>query len=94
MRPGIHSSPAVLLTDCSLRDRSLVTTRSHSTRGGTLRKLKERLSDDQGMTTAEYAVGTVAVAGLGGLFIKLLTSDSVRDLLWGLFKGAFSFIGG
>jgi hypothetical protein len=59
-----------------------------------LRKLKERLSDDQGMTTAEYAVGTVAVAGLGGLFIKLLTSDSVRDLLWGIFKSAFSFIGG
>jgi hypothetical protein len=46
------------------------------------------------MTTAEYAVGTVAVAGLGGLFIKLLTSDAVRDLLWGILKGAFSFIGG
>lgn len=59
-----------------------------------MRKLKERLSGDQGMTTAEYAVGTVAVAGLGGLFIKLLTSDAVRDLLWGIVKGAFSFIGG
>jgi hypothetical protein len=43
-----------------------------------MRKLKERFSDDRGMTTAEYAVGTVAVAGLGGLFIKLLTSVPVH----------------
>lgn len=58
-----------------------------------MRKLKARLSEDSGMTTAEYAVGTVAVAGLGGVLIKLLTSDTVRDFLWGIFKSAFSFIG-
>lgn len=58
-----------------------------------MHKLKARLTEDRGMTTAEYAVGTVAVAGLGGILIKLLTSDTVRDLLWGIFKGAFSFIG-
>lgn len=38
--------------------------------------------DERGMTTAEYAVGTVAVAGLGGLLIKLLSSDEMRNLLW------------
>lgn len=48
------------------------------------------LRDDAGLTTAEYAVGTVAVAGLGGLLLKLLTSDPVRDLLWGLFSRALS----
>lgn len=58
-----------------------------------MRKFKARFSDDRGMTTAEYAVGTVAVAGLGGLLMKLLTSDAVRDLLWSVLKGAFSFIG-
>jgi Flp pilus assembly pilin Flp len=58
-----------------------------------MRKLKARFSEDRGMTTAEYAVGTVAVAGLGGILIKLLTSNAVRDLLWGVLKGAFSFIG-
>jgi len=58
-----------------------------------MRKLKARFSDDRGMTTAEYAVGTVAVAGLGGILIKLLTSNAVRDLLWGVLKSAFSFIG-
>lgn len=47
-------------------------------------------SDDAGLTTAEYAVGTVAVAGLGGLLLQLLTSDPVRDLLWGLFSSALS----
>jgi len=48
--------------------------------------------DDEGLTTAEYAVGTVAVAGLGGLLIKLLTSDAVRDLIWGIFTNAFQAI--
>jgi Flp pilus assembly pilin Flp len=48
--------------------------------------------DEQGMTTAEYAVGTVAVAGLGGVLIKLLASQEVRDLLWSLFTEAFSFL--
>lgn len=47
---------------------------------------------DAGLTTAEYAVGTVAVAGLGGLLIKLLTSDAVRDLIWGIFTNAFQAI--
>ena len=49
-----------------------------------------RLKDDQGLTTAEYAVGTVAVAGLGGVLIKLLTSEAVRDLIWTVVQGAFS----
>lgn len=51
-----------------------------------------RLRDDAGLTTAEYAVGTIAAAGLGGLLLKLLTSTPVRDLLWNLISGAFSHI--
>ncbi|HEV8024933.1 MAG TPA: DUF4244 domain-containing protein [Candidatus Nanopelagicales bacterium] len=49
-----------------------------------------RLRDDDGLTTAEYAVGTVAVAGLGGVLLKLLTSEAVRDLIWQVVQGAFS----
>jgi hypothetical protein len=41
------------------------------------------------MTTAEYAVGTVAAAGLGGILIKLLTSPEVRELIWGVLSKAF-----
>lgn len=50
--------------------------------------------EDAGMTTAEYAVGTVAVAGLGGLLIKLLSSDEVRNLIWNLISNALSFFFG
>ncbi len=48
------------------------------------------LKQDEGLSTAEYAVGTVAAAGLGGLLIKLLTSSEVRDLIWSVLKSAFS----
>lgn len=47
------------------------------------------LQNDDGMTTAEYAVGTVAAASLGGLLLKLLTSNEVRDLIWHLVSSAF-----
>lgn len=53
-------------------------------------KIMTALKDDTGLTTAEYAVGTVAVAGLGGVLLKLLTSDSVRDLLWSIISNAFA----
>ena len=36
---------------------------------------------EAGMTTAEYAVGTVAACGFGGILYKLLTSDAVQKLL-------------
>jgi hypothetical protein len=52
-----------------------------------------RLRDEEaGMSTAEYAVGTVAVAGLGGLLIKLLSSEQVAELLWQVLSKAFSFL--
>jgi len=53
-------------------------------------KIMSALKDDTGLTTTEYAVGTVAVAGLSGVLIKLLLSDSVRDLLWSIISSAFS----
>jgi hypothetical protein len=70
----------------------IVTVRPKSeVQGESMRQVLARLSrDDRGLTTAEYAVGTVAAAGLGGLLIKLLTSDWVRDLIWNLIKSAIS----
>lgn len=61
-----------------------------------MRILLARLAKDQrGMSTAEYAVGTVAVAGLGGILIKLLTSDAVKDLIFNVIASAFKmFFGG
>jgi uncharacterized protein DUF4244 len=45
---------------------------------------------DHGMTTAEYAVGTVAACGFGGVLYKLLTSDSVVKLLTDIIKRALT----
>lgn len=36
---------------------------------------------DRGAATAEYAVVSVAAAGLGGILIKLLTSDWFQEIL-------------
>lgn len=47
------------------------------------------IKEQDGMSTAEYAVGTVAAAGLGGVLIKLLTSPEVRDLIWNVLSNAF-----
>jgi hypothetical protein len=58
-----------------------------------MNELALRMRDeDQGMSTAEYAVGTVAVCGLGGVLIKLLSSEKFADLLWQVISTAFSFI--
>jgi hypothetical protein len=45
---------------------------------------------DEGMTTAEYAVGTVAACGFGGILYKLLTSDTVRSMLKDIIERALS----
>jgi len=48
---------------------------------------------EQGMTTAEYAVGTVAACGFGGILYKLLTSDTVIELLTNVVRHAFDILG-
>ncbi|MDP3971798.1 MAG: DUF4244 domain-containing protein [Candidatus Nanopelagicales bacterium] len=55
-------------------------------------QLMKVVHEDEGMSTAEYAVGTVAAAGLGGLLLKLLTSPDVQSLLWGVLQRAFQWM--
>jgi hypothetical protein len=55
-------------------------------------RINRFLANEDGMTTAEYAVGTVAAAGLGGLLLKMLTSPEVQDLIWKIVQQAFSFL--
>lgn len=59
----------------------------------TINNLKARLADDTGMTTVEYSVATIGAAGIGGLLIKILTSDEARNLLWSLLKTSLTLIG-
>ncbi len=44
------------------------------------------------MTTAEYAVGTVAACAFAGLLLKIVTSSGVRDLLQSTIQHAFSLV--
>jgi hypothetical protein len=55
-----------------------------------MRTLFGRTVDDAGMTTAEYAVGTVAACGFGGVLYKLLTSDTVVNLLSDIIRRALT----
>ena len=53
---------------------------------------RRAMFDDAGMTTAEYAVGTVAAVGFGGLLVKLLTSPEAQQLLWVIIQKAFAWL--
>jgi hypothetical protein len=48
---------------------------------------------DRGMSTAEYAVGTIAACGFAALLFKIVTSDEVRELLVGLINRALNIAG-
>lgn len=48
---------------------------------------------EQGITTAEYAVGTAAGAGLAGLLYKLLTGGFGDQLLRTLFDHVLGLLG-
>ncbi|MFC7308396.1 DUF4244 domain-containing protein [Streptomyces monticola] len=50
--------------------------------GSALRFVRDRMrAGDSGMTTSEYALGTVAACGLAGVLYRVLTSDTVRAAL-------------
>lgn len=46
-----------------------------------MRRLLVRLRGDDGMTTAEYAVGMLAAVAFAGILLKVLTSEAVQNAL-------------
>jgi len=52
-------------------------------RGGLLRRLRSR--DERGMTTSEYAVGTVGTCGIAGVIATLVQSDWFESMMTGIF---------
>ncbi|WP_109507884.1 DUF4244 domain-containing protein [Nocardioides speluncae] len=48
---------------------------------------------EQGITTAEYAVGTAAGAGLAGLLFQMLSGGFGDKMLKTLFDHVFSLLG-
>lgn len=54
---------------------------------------RRRSARDTGMSTAEYAVGTVAATAFAGLLFKLVTSSEVRSLLLKVIRDALQLAG-
>jgi hypothetical protein len=46
---------------------------------------------DDGMSTAEYAIGTIAAAAFAGLLYTVITGDSILDGLTSLIQRALEF---
>ena len=55
---------------------------------------RHKASRERGMTTAEYAVGTIAACAFAGLLIKLVSSGSTLEMLTSVVRRAFEpFLG-
>ena len=54
---------------------------------------RARAGDERGITTAEYAVGTAAGAGLAGLLYKMLTGGFGDKLLKLLYDHVLGLLG-
>jgi hypothetical protein len=55
-----------------------------------MRRLRERFQRDDGMTTAEYAMGIVAAVAFAGILYKVVTSGAVTAALTAIIKTALS----
>ena len=53
----------------------------------------QRIKDDAGSATAEYAIATMAAVGFAGLLVVIMRSDEVRGILTDLVRQALSFGG-
>ena len=57
----------------------------------TLRHRLARLrEDDDGMSTAEYAIGTIAAAAFGALLYTVITGDSIIGALTAIVQRALT----
>ncbi|WP_290707149.1 DUF4244 domain-containing protein [Gordonia sp. UBA5067] len=55
-----------------------------------IRYVRGLLGDESGMSTAEYAIGTIAAAGFGALLYTVVTGDSVVGALTNIIAKALS----
>lgn len=60
---------------------------------GTTSRRRTSPRDEAGAASAEYAAVTAAGVGLGGILIKLLTSDFGQSMLERLFDSFLSLVG-
>ncbi len=53
-------------------------------------EIEEPLPNDAGMSTAEYAIGTVAACGFAGVLWAVVHSDAVARLMQGVVERALT----
>ena len=53
-----------------------------------MRRLLRRLREDRGMTTAEYAVGTIAACAFAVVLYRVVTSATVMHTLSAVIRSA------
>ena len=62
--------------------------------GNKFRELRTRLTllvvDDDGMSTVEYAIGTIAAAAFGAILYTVITGDSVVGALTNIINRALN----
>ena len=57
-----------------------------------MKLLKELVTNQKGLATAEYAVATVAACGFGGVLLKILGSATITELLTDLLRKALGLV--
>jgi hypothetical protein len=62
--------------------------------GSKFRELRTRLTllvvDDDGMSTVEYAIGTIAAAAFGAILYTVITGDSIVSALTNIINRALN----
>ncbi|MBT0567132.1 DUF4244 domain-containing protein [Williamsia sp. CHRR-6] len=48
------------------------------------------VADDEGMSTAEYAIGTIAAAAFGAILYTVVTGDNIVSALTGIITKALN----
>ena len=59
-----------------------------SARGVCGERLREAIADDRGMSTVEYALGTLAAAALGGVLLTIVKSPDVMNAIQDIFMSS------
>lgn len=63
---------------------------AHTVYLGARTRLTRLLIDDDGMSTAEYAIGTIAAAAFGAVLYGVVTGDSIINALTGIIDKALN----
>ncbi|WP_319454778.1 MULTISPECIES: DUF4244 domain-containing protein [unclassified Mycobacterium] len=62
--------------------------------GNTIRRIRGRLAllwvDEAGMSTVEYAIGTIAAAAFGAILYTVVTGDSIVNALTNIITKALN----